>query len=167
MRQSLKLIEVPDIIEVPNLETLDLKGCINLSKIHPSIGIHKKLIVLNLEKCKNLTSLPSKFEMEGLMQLNLSYCSKMKQIPEFGRNMRHVRSLRLDGSAITKLPTSIEHLTALRFLQLQNCKSLVCLPNTIFNLKLVKEVFLHGCSKLDRLPENLGNAESLEWLTLN
>ena len=73
----------------------------------------------------------------------------------------------LSGTTITTLPTSIEHLTALRFLHLCNCKSLVHLPNTIFNLKSVILVDLHGCSKLDRLPENLGNAESLMTLHLS
>nr|XP_023895247.1 TMV resistance protein N-like [Quercus suber] len=71
LSKSLKLIEAPDTIKVPNLESLVLEGCINLLKIHPSIGIHKKLTILNLQGCKNLTSLPSKFEMECLTDLDL------------------------------------------------------------------------------------------------
>ncbi|KAK9995076.1 hypothetical protein SO802_024779 [Lithocarpus litseifolius] len=166
MSESLELTEVPDITEVPNLEILDLQDCINLSRIHPSIGIHKKLTTLNLDKCKNLTSLPSKFEIECLTLLKLYGCSKITKIPEFGRNMIRVRYFVLSGTAITTLPTSIEHLTALKRLDLDNCKNLVHLPDTIFNLKLLSQVNLNGCSKLDRLPENLGNAESLSWLNL-
>ena len=105
--------------------------------------------------------------MECLIYLNLSDCSKMKQIPEFGRNMKQVCTLKLDSTAITKLPTSIEHLTALDYLDLSYCKNLELLPNTIFNLKLITMVYFLRCSKLDRLPENLGNAESLEYLTLD
>ena len=71
LTKSLKLIETPDIINVPNLESLILEGCENLSMIHPSIGIHKKLTILNLFGCENLTSLPNKFEMECLKELNL------------------------------------------------------------------------------------------------
>ncbi|KAL4594401.1 hypothetical protein ACB092_12G017700 [Castanea dentata] len=167
MSKSPKLIEVPDIIEVPHLETLDLEFCVNLSRIHPSIGMHKKLSILNLQGCKKLTSLPSKFEMECLMCLDLSYCSKIKQIPEFGRNMKCVHLLCLHGTAITKLPMSIEHLTALYWLDLSYCKNLERLPNTIFNLKSIECIHLDGCTKLDRLPENLGNVESLECLALN
>ena len=144
LSESQKLIEAPDVIKVPNLESLVLKYCINLRRIHPSIGIHKKLSIINLEGCKKFTSLP-----------------------EFGKNMKCLRSLELGGTAITKLPTSIEHLTALVYLSLRNCKNLVRLPDSIFNLKFIKLVYLNGCSKLDRVPENLGNAESLMCLDLS
>ncbi|KAK4570777.1 hypothetical protein RGQ29_029574 [Quercus rubra] len=167
LTKSPKLIEAPDTFKVPNLESLDLEGCINLRRIHPSIGIHKKLTILYLNGCKNLTSLPSKFEMECLTELNLYGCSKITKIPEFGRNMKRLHGLYLSGTAITTLPTSIEHLTALYWLYLRNCKNLVHLPDSIFNLKLVTGVYLDGCSKLDRLPENLGNAESLMFLYLS
>ncbi|XP_050254551.1 disease resistance protein RUN1-like [Quercus robur] len=166
LSESLKLIEAPDIIEVPNLESLVLKSCINLRRIHPSIGIHKKLTILDLQRCENLTSLPSKFEIERLEELNLNECSKITEIPEFGRNMNSVRIIYLGSTAITTLPTSIEHLTGLVELSVNSCKNLVHLPNTIFNLKLVRKVCLQFCTKLDRLPENLGNAESLEKLDL-
>ncbi|KAL4594405.1 hypothetical protein ACB092_12G018100 [Castanea dentata] len=167
LSESLKLIEAPDIIEIPNLESLVLQDCINLRRIHPSIGIHKKLTILNLDGCKNLRCLPSKFEMECLTELNLGGCSKITKIPEFGRNMKRVDSLYLSGTAITTLPTSIEHLTDLFKLDLRNCKNLVHLPDAIFNLKWIEIVCLQRCSKLNRLPENLGNAESLGQLFLN
>ena len=163
---ALKLTEDPDISNVPNLKCLVLQNCINLRRIHPSIGIHKELTILNLRGCNNLTSLPSKFEIKCLTDLNLSECSKLTEIPGFGRNMKSVRNLYLGSTAITTLPPSIEHLTALVELSLTSCKNLVHLPDTIFNLKLVKEVCLQFCSKLDRLPENLGDAESLEELDL-
>ena len=156
---SHKLIETPNLIKVPNLEELVLEDCINLSMVHPSIGVHKKLKVLNLKGCENLKSLPSKFEMESLEILILSRCAKVKKIPEFGRNMERVYKLYLDGSGITKLPASIENLTGLASLKLKDCKNLVCLPNTIFNLKLLKVVDISGCSKFVRMPEILGNAK--------
>ena len=232
LNKSQKLIETPDITKIPVLEKLDLEDCINLQRVDPSTGVHIKLKLLNLKGCKNLTSLPdkfemksleililsgcskvrkipefgenmkyvlklcldgtaitqlptsigvlkmltllnlkacrslktlpSKFEMEALEILTLSDCSKVKNIPEFGEDMKSVLKLYFDGTAITKLPTSIEHLTSLSSLYLRDCKSLVCLPNTLFNLKLLKDVDIAGCSKLESLPENLGNAESIE-----
>ncbi|GMY08048.1 TMV resistance protein N-like, partial [Fagus crenata] len=164
---SHKLIETPDLTKVPNLEELVLEDCINLSKVHSSIGVHKKLKVLNLEGCENLKSLPSKFVMESLEILILSRCAKLKNIPEFGGNMKRVCKLYLDGSGITKLPASIENLTGLVSLKLNDCKNLVCLPSTIFNLKLLKVVNISRCSKFERLPEILGNAESVEELDVS
>jgi Leucine-rich repeat (LRR) protein len=90
-----------------------------------------------------------------------------KKILEFGGNMERVCKLYLDGTAITKLPNSIEHLTGLASLNLRDCKNLVCLPNTNFNFKFLKDVDISECSKLERLPENLGNAESVEELNVS
>ena len=167
LNKSSNLIETPDFTKVPNLEKLDLEDCLNIRVIHPSIGVLKKLTLLDLKGRKNLKTLPNKFEMESLEILILSGCSKLKEIPEFGENMQRVLMLYLDGTAITKLPTSIGHLTSLVLLNIRDCKSLTCLPSTLFNLKLLKDVDISGCSKLDRLPENLGNAESVEKLDVS
>uniref|UniRef100_A0A2N9GFH7 TIR domain-containing protein n=1 Tax=Fagus sylvatica TaxID=28930 RepID=A0A2N9GFH7_FAGSY len=97
LRKSPKLVETLDFTKVPVLEKLVLEDCINLPGVHPSIGVHKKLKVVSLKGCKNLKSLPSKFEMESLEILILSGCSKVKKIPEFGGSMECVRELYLDG----------------------------------------------------------------------
>jgi hypothetical protein len=79
LRKSPKLVETLDFTKVPVLEKLVLEDCINLPGVHPSIGVHKKLKVLSLKCCKNLKSLPSKFEMESLEILILSGCLKVKK----------------------------------------------------------------------------------------
>ena len=157
LSKSPNLVETPDITEVPILKELVLEDCINLLEVHPSIGVHKKLKVLNLKGCKNLKTLPRKFEMESLEILILSDCSKVKRIPEFGENMKRVAELYLDGTAITKLPLSIEHLTCLASMILKDCKKLMSLPSTFFKIKSLKNLNLSGCSKL---LENFGTAES-------
>ncbi|KAH7521159.1 hypothetical protein FEM48_Zijuj07G0003600 [Ziziphus jujuba var. spinosa] len=43
---------------IPNLERLALEGCRNIVEVHPSIGILKKLRLLNLKDCSSLLSLP-------------------------------------------------------------------------------------------------------------
>ena len=167
MNNSQNLIETPDITEIPNLETLVLEDCINLRSLHSSIGVHKSLILLNLKGCVNLRTLPMEFEMDSLEVLNLSGCSKLKKIPEFGENMQCLLKLYLDGTAITKLPASIGHLTNLVLLNVRDCKSITCLPGTLFNLKLLKSVDFSRCSKLERLPENVGDAETVEVLDVS
>ena len=148
LKQSLQLVETLNFNKIPNLEKLVLKGCINLLGLHPSIGVHKKLILLNLKGCKNLKSLPSKFEMESLKILILSDCLKVKRIPEFGENMKRVSKLYLDATAITKLPTSIGNLTGLALLDVRDCKNLTSLPSTFLNMNSLKNLNFSGCSKL-------------------
>ena len=110
-----------------------------------------KLTVLNLNSCENLTSLPSKFEIESLEILILSGCSNLKRIPEFGENMESVLELYLDGTAITKLPTSIGNLIGLASFNVRDCKNLISLPSTFFNMKRLRDLNLFGCSKLENL----------------
>ena len=121
----------------------------------------KKLTVLNLEGCENLKSLPRKFEMKSLKILILSDCSKIKTIPEFGENMGCVIELHLNGTAITKLPTSIGNLSGLVSLDVRDCKNLMSLPSTFFSLTGLKDPNLSGCAKL---LENLGRGESFDGI---
>ena len=97
-----------------------LEGCINLPEVHPSIAIHKKLTLLNLKSCRNLNCVPSKIKMESLEILILSGCSKIKRIPEFMGNIEKLQILRLDGTSIIDVPSSIKHLINLPGLKILN-----------------------------------------------
>ena len=167
LSDSLNLIATPNVIGVPNLKKLVFEGCINLCEVDPSILVHKRLTLLNLRNCKSLSSLPNKFEMKSLEILILSGCSKIKRIPEFTENMERLSILHLDGTAVTQLPSTVEHLTNLASLNLRDCKNLVCLPSIICNFKSLKDIRVARCSKLDNLPENLWNNSSLEVLDVS
>ena len=80
--------------------------------------------------------------MESLEILILSKCSNLKRIPEFGENMECVSKLYLEGTAITKLPTSIGNLTSLVSLNARDCKNLMSLPSTYFNMTWLKDLDL-------------------------
>ncbi|GKB34794.1 retrovirus-related pol polyprotein from transposon TNT 1-94, partial [Tanacetum coccineum] len=69
LRYCCYLTSTPDFSETANLEELTLEGCENLVKVHPSIGMLKKPVVLNMRSCKHLKSLPSKLEMVSLQIL--------------------------------------------------------------------------------------------------
>lgn len=85
LSHSKNLIEIHDLIEALNLERLDLQGCIQLKKIHPSIGLLRKVIDLNLGDCKSLTKLPHFAEALNLKWLNLEGCILLSQIdPSIG-----------------------------------------------------------------------------------
>ena len=95
------LKETPDFSRALNLVVLILKGCINLPKIHPSLGYLSKLISLNLENCINLEHLPSFRQLASLETLVLSGCSELKKLPEAPQHMPYLSELCFDGTAIT------------------------------------------------------------------
>ncbi|KAH9725830.1 ADP-ribosyl cyclase/cyclic ADP-ribose hydrolase [Citrus sinensis] len=168
LSHSQNLIKIPDFTEVSNLEVLDLEGCTRLREIHPSLVRHNKLILLNLKGCTSLTTLPGKIFMESLKTLVLSGCSKLKKFPDIVmRSMGDLTELFLDGTSIAEVPSSIELLTRLELLNLNDCRSLVRLPNSINGLKSLKTLNLSGCFKLENVPETLGQVESLEELDIS
>ena len=148
LSHSQNLISTPDFSEAPRLERIDFEGCSNLVEVHPSVGVLKSLISLNLKDCTSLKSLPLKLEMESLEILILSGCSKVKKIPEFAEDMKRLSELHLNGTAIKNLPLSIKHLTGLTLLNLSHCENLVGLPCAVFRMEYLKEFYVFGCSKL-------------------
>ncbi|KAK9200150.1 hypothetical protein WN944_015346 [Citrus x changshan-huyou] len=125
LSHSENLIKTPDFTEVPNLEEFDLEGCTKLREIHPSLMLHKKLILLNLKGCTSLTTLPGEIFMESLKTLVLSGCSKLKKFPDIVmRSMGDLTELFLDGTSIAEVPSSTELLTRLELLNLNDCRSL-------------------------------------------
>ncbi|KAL6131378.1 hypothetical protein ACLB2K_069754 [Fragaria x ananassa] len=110
LSDSIKLTRTPDFTGMKNLEKLVLEGCSNLVKIHPSIAFLKRLQILNFRNCKSIKSLPSEVEMESLETFDVSGCSKLRVIPEFVGQMNRLSKLYLSGTAVEKLPLSLEHL---------------------------------------------------------
>ena len=148
MAGSSNLIITPNFSGVPNLEELILAGCSNLRKLLSSIDKLKYLKLLDLLVCQELTSLPNKFEMDFLVTLSLTRCSKVKKIPEFVGNMKCLKNFLLKYTAIIELPSSVECLIVLDSLNLAACEQLVCLPNTICSLTLLNNINLFGCLNL-------------------
>ena len=144
LSHSKHLIETPNISGVPNLKELFLDYCGSLVKVHPSIGQHKKLVILSLSGCYRLKILPQKLEMSSLKVLFLRRCFRIKRLPDFEENME-----------------------CLSVLNLMNCSKLLCLPNTISNLKSLRRLNLSGCTKVCRLPNNINENKALEDLDLS
>ena len=124
LSHSTYLTKSPDFTGVPNLERLILEGCTSLVYLHPSIGILKRLICLNLKDCKSLKSLPHGLQLESLEVFIVFGCSKLDKVLVSLEYMRCLSKLRLDGTGISELPPSVRHLTNLGFISLRNCKKL-------------------------------------------
>ena len=120
---------------------------------------------LCLWNCKNLTSLPSNLcDFKSLATLSCSGCSQLERFPEIRQNMESLRKLNLNGTAIKKIPSSIQRLRGLQDLSLHNCKNLVNLPESICNLASLEILTVIRCPKFKKLPDNLGRLQSLEHL---
>ncbi|RDX97204.1 TMV resistance protein N, partial [Mucuna pruriens] len=167
LRNSKDLHITPEFTGIPNLEKLDLEGCINLVEVHSSLGLLKKLSYVTFEDCKNLKILPRKLLMDSLKRLILSGCSAVRKLPEFGESMKSLSMLALEETSIAELPLSVGHLTGLINLLLEGCTNIVYLPNTISNLKSLRRLNISGCSKFSKLPANLNENEALESLNVS
>ncbi|XP_050253611.1 disease resistance protein RUN1-like [Quercus robur] len=163
LSDSQNLIETPDLSGAPNLKQLILRRCTGLCNIHASLGDLKRLILLDLNKCKCLESLPHNISFNALETFILSGCSRLKKFPEVVGNILYLSKLSLKETAIKDLPFSVKHIIGLTKLDLRDCKNLSSLPSASCLMSL-KILILSGCSKLVELPENIGEIKGMEEL---
>ncbi|KAK7405133.1 hypothetical protein VNO78_06331 [Psophocarpus tetragonolobus] len=136
-----------DLGEARNLESLNLKGCMRLEQIHPSIGRLRKLSEVYLGSCCSLTYLPHFGEAISLEILDLSRCDELRfidpsiglltnlielslknsEIPDAIGNLCSLERLDLSGNSFATLP-SLTKLSKLYHLDLQQCKHMKYLP---------------------------------------
>ncbi|GKB67795.1 NB-ARC domains-containing protein, partial [Tanacetum coccineum] len=116
LRYCCNLTTTPDFSEITNLEELSLEGCVNLVSVHPSIGMLKRLVVLNLRDCKRVQNFPSRVEMDALQVLNLTGCLKVDQLPDAVGRIKSLTELHVDRTAITELPSFVSSLINLESL---------------------------------------------------
>ncbi|KAJ0789564.1 putative TIR domain, P-loop containing nucleoside triphosphate hydrolase [Helianthus annuus] len=142
---SKNLTKIPDLTSASNLVKLNLEGCTNLTRLHPSVLLLQRLRYLNLKGCTCLKTLGrSSMEMEALEALLLSGCSKLEYIPEFGKNMKRLEHLYVDGTRIEKLPENMDGLCDLRNLDASGT-FVKELPSSIYCLKKLRLLHVNRC----------------------
>ena len=182
LSHSKYLTQTPDFSRITNLERLVLQGCINLRKVHPSLGDLKKLNFLSLKNCKMLRRLPSSTcNLESLQTFILSGCSKFEEFPENFGNLEMLKELHVDGIVVRALPPAIFSMRNLEKLSFRGCKgpasatwlwpkrssNSICfaVPSSS-NLCSLKNLDLSYCNISD-LSGSLGFLSSLEVLDLS
>ncbi|KAL2946518.1 hypothetical protein AAZX31_20G018700 [Glycine max] len=156
LRASKKLTNLPDLSLAPNLETIDVSHCTSLLHVPLSIQYVKKLLLFNLESCKNLKSLPINIHLSSLEMFILRRCSSLD---EFSVTSQNMTNLDLRETAIKDFPEYLwEHLNKLVYLNLESCSMLKSLTSKI-HLKSLQKLSLRDCSSLEEFSvtsENMG-----------
>ncbi|KAL6220385.1 hypothetical protein ACLB2K_008141 [Fragaria x ananassa] len=162
------LTMTPDFSAVPNLETLILEGCTELSEVHSSTMLLQHLVLLNLKGCASLKELPDIIGLRCLRTFVFSGCTNLREFPLIADHMETLIELFLDGTAIEHLlGLSYVRLRGLTFLNLSGCENLRNLPFSITTgMTSLKFLYLSSCSRMgfEALPENIGLLEHLEEL---
>ncbi|XP_024017546.1 disease resistance-like protein DSC1 [Morus notabilis] len=157
---SHNLTRIPDVSASPDLERINLEGCVSLLEI-PYSRIQQNLnnlIDVNLRNCNNLRKVPDRiFDAASLRSLTLKGCSNLYTLPTM-ITARSLVSLDLSSTAIETL--SVDSLQNLSELCLVNCEKLSNLSG-LNNLNSLKCLHLQYCSNLNKLSELPSNIEDL------
>ena len=92
---SKQLIQVPDLSQAPNIETVTLSYCVCLREVPLYFGGLEKLTSLNLKGCSSLdrvSALP-----ENVINVNLKRCESLKSLPSNIYTLKSLRRLELAG----------------------------------------------------------------------
>ncbi|CAM8979795.1 unnamed protein product [Rhodiola kirilowii] len=151
LSHSCCLRSTPDFSNANKLEWIILEGCVNLVKIHDSIGSLRNLYYLNLKDCKNLRRLPNTIDkLDSIKEVNLSGCCILFTPPNFMES-----SIILAGNMnqkLSRLPIDI-----------------LSSPFSSINLfpSIVKLNLSHCGISLDDVFDSLSGLSSLENLDLS
>ena len=138
----------------PNLQTLDLSRCNNLTSLPAGIGNLTKLQKLVFDSSSRLESLPKSIgNLTNLQKLVFDACSRLESLPSEIGNLTNLQTLNLSWcSRLKSLPESIGNLTNLQTLNLSCCTSLEYLPAEIGGLTQLQTLDLGVCENLRSLP---------------
>ncbi|XP_004298207.1 PREDICTED: TMV resistance protein N-like [Fragaria vesca subsp. vesca] len=165
LRGCQHLTEVPDLSGSPNLQRLDLEGCINLVEMNPSVGFLNELTYLSVINCPSLETFPKEASWKSMRELLLGYCPRLKNFIKIVQKMESIREVNLYGCGIKELHSSIEYCTSLEALILVG-NPIRQLPSTIGLLTSL--VVLEASETLiEELPSTIGNLTSLRYLKLS
>ncbi|XP_075646769.1 disease resistance protein RML1A-like [Castanea sativa] len=164
------LVKLPKLW-APNLVFLDLRFCKNLVEIDECFASLEKLRIWCLSYCIKLQFLPSQLRLKSLYSFQLFGCSRLEKLPDFHQEMECLEHLYISCSGIREVPSSIEHLTKLKTLTVENCKNLRDLPDSICKLQRLRQLgtsttkLRQTCNSFDSSSEGYEAIIELDLLT--
>ncbi|KAH7529365.1 hypothetical protein FEM48_Zijuj05G0176500 [Ziziphus jujuba var. spinosa] len=117
-----------------------------------SVGFLTKLVILDAQRCSNLSTVPSNLVSKYFTTLDFQGCSRLQIFPNIVEKIKFISSLNLSGTAIKELPSSIDHIVGLHELHLSACRKLVHIPSSIYKLVFLDVLNLTSCTSLSEFP---------------
>ncbi|KAG4403111.1 hypothetical protein AAZX31_01G032000 [Glycine max] len=110
---------------------------------------------LDLRYSGKLIRIPDLYLSPDIEGILLTGCSKFEIFPEIKDTMENLAVLKLDGTAIKTLPSSLCRLVALEVLSLDSCASLETIPSSIGDLSKLCKLGLTYCESLETFPSSI------------
>ncbi|KAG6741891.1 hypothetical protein POTOM_055171 [Populus tomentosa] len=168
-----ELENIPENLgKVESLEEFDVSGT-SIRQPPASIFLLKNLKVLSFDGCKRIAEsltdqrLPALSGMCSLKVLDLCACNLREgALPEDIGCLSSLKSLDLSRNNFVSLPKSINQLSGLEMLALEDCTMLESLPEVPSR---VQTVYLNGCISLKEIPDliKLSSSKRSEFICLN
>ncbi|CAN0928162.1 Disease resistance protein RUN1 [Linum grandiflorum] len=110
---------------------------------------------LKIEGSPLIESLPeiSEPDTTGLTNLDITKCGRLKGLPSSISNIRSLTGLKLSETGVKSLPSSIQELKELYWINLEHCKGLELIPSSIYKLPNLCDLCINGCESIRYLPE--------------
>ena len=106
------------------------------------------------------------YDAKNVRFLNLNFLSFHTVPPILFHHLTCLRTLRLKGESIEKIPNEVEKLIHLRYLEL-SCINVKELPETMCDLCNLQSLNVRNCINLLKLPHGMGKLINLRHLLLN
>ena len=101
-------------------------------------------------------------ELSSLLQLVITQCKNLEELPDSMRQLKQLQSLTLDTCcSLRQLPLWLGELTSLKKLIIWKCSAITTLPNSIQQLTNLQELEIHGCPNLEQWCEAEENKTKL------
>ncbi|KAK3438042.1 hypothetical protein EUGRSUZ_B00005 [Eucalyptus grandis] len=159
----IRLKTTPNFSNFTSLEKLILARCVQLTKIHNSLGKLNLLKTLNINGCSSLRGLPVEIgSLQSLIEIIMPQNIHPFMLPETFGDLQSLSSLILDEHpGINQLPNSIGELVKVTHLSLRRCVGIKKLPCSIGKMKMLVELDLSK-SGIVELPDSIGFLEKLK-----
>uniref|UniRef100_A0A383WCI2 F-box domain-containing protein n=1 Tax=Tetradesmus obliquus TaxID=3088 RepID=A0A383WCI2_TETOB len=174
-----ELKEIPDTLELPNLQELCIDSCWSLASLPANLwqalgGSLRKLQLMRLSKLAALP--PGMTHTAGCARATARHPASCASIPAgawppcqppwqaIGGSLRKLQLMRL--TKLAALPPGMASLQQLRYLEVDGCELLAELPGCLVGCTQLRQLVLQSCKALAALPAGLEAMPSLKQATI-